>query len=179
MGSSVMAKSADSDASDVFTFADLYGEYGGRLRGYALSLARDSDRADDLVQETFIRATVYFGLLAQLNGHQRQAWLNRVLRNLFLDEMRTRRRQEVLATRLAEGNQAAAVAARSAYSDIQLVEELLERAPNHYQEILRQHYFQGMTSEQIAGILDVPAATVRSRLRLAIKWLCAHRRELR
>ena len=173
-----MAESADSDASDELTFADLYGEYASRLRGYALNLAHDSDRADDLVQETFIRATVYFGLLAQLNGHQRQAWLNRVLKNLFLDEVRTRRRQEALATRLAEGNQAAAVAAHGAYSDIQLVEELLERAPDHYQEILRQHYFQGMTGEQIAGILGIPAATVRSRLHLAIKWLRAHRKEL-
>jgi len=174
-----MAKTAGSDESDELTFADLYGDYAGRLRGYALSLAHDSDRADDLVQETFIRASVYFGLLAQLNGHQRQAWLNRVLKNLFLDEMRTRRRQEALATRLAEGNQAATVAARSAYSDIKLVEELLERAPDHYQEILRQHYFQGMTGEQIAGILGAPAATVRSRLHLAIKWLRTHRKELR
>src|SRR5512136_434399 len=147
-----MAKSTDSDAGDELTFAELYGEYAGRLRGYALNLAHDSDRADDLVQETFIRASVYFALLAQLNGHQRQAWLNRVLKNLFLDEMRTRRRQEALATRLAEGNHAAAVAARGAYSDIQLVEELLERAPDHYQEILRQHYFEGMTGEQIACI---------------------------
>jgi RNA polymerase sigma-70 factor (ECF subfamily) len=177
MGSSVMAKSAESDASDELTFADLYGDYAGRLRGYALSLARDSDRADDLVQETFIRASVYFGLLAQLNGYQRQAWLNRVLKNLFLDEMRTRRRQEALATRLAVGNQAAAIAARSAYSDIQLVEELLEGAPDHYQEILRQHYFEGLTSEQIGGSLGIPAATVRSRLHLAIKWLRVHREE--
>jgi len=41
------------------TFADLYNEFEDKLRRYAMSLVRDPDRADDLVQETFIRAMAH------------------------------------------------------------------------------------------------------------------------
>ncbi len=49
------------------TLADLYDEFEGWLRRYALRLAWEPDRADDLVQETFIRAMAHLPLLEQLN----------------------------------------------------------------------------------------------------------------
>jgi RNA polymerase sigma-70 factor, ECF subfamily len=154
-------------------FEDLYAEYASRLRGYALSLTRDADQADDLVQETFIRASGHMELLAQLNGYQRRAWLNRVCKNLFLDEMRTLRRREALVNRLGQSLECAAPPAAGT-----LTQAALDLVPERYRDVLEQHYVMGMTSEQIAGELGIPAATVRSRLHLAIKWLRSQRSRL-
>jgi len=154
------------------TIADLYEEFETMLRRYAMSLARDSDRADDLVQETFIRAWAHLELLGQLNHHQRRAWLYQVLKNLFLDEQRARQRQRVLVEQLAREPQITSYPSPDVIS-----QELFELVPERYRELLHQRYVLGMTSKEIGRELGIPAATVRSRLHLAIKWLRAHKSE--
>jgi RNA polymerase sigma-70 factor (ECF subfamily) len=155
------------------TFDELYGEHASGLRRYAISLAKDADRADDLAQETLIRASTHMALLADLNPYQRRAWLNRTCKNLFLDELRSLRRREALTTQLtAETAQAQEFAGPLAAGS--LVHAALELAPERYRTVLFQHYVLGMTGEEIARGLGVPAATVRSRLHLAVKWLRSH-----
>ena len=152
------------------TIADLYEEFEARLRRYAMSLARDSDRADDLVQETFIRAWAHLELLGQLNHYQRRAWLYQVLKNLFLDEQRARQRQQVLVKQLTWEAQIASYPSPGVMS-----QEFFDLVPERYRELLQQRYLLGMTSKEIGRQLGIPAATVRSRLHLAIKWLRAHK----
>ena len=151
------------------TIRDLYDEYEARLHRYALSLARDHDRADDLVQETMIRAMGNLVLLGQLNRYQRQAWMYRVLKNLFIDQERARQRREVLVERLARQTDpdSAPVAAM-------LARELMEQVPERYRDLLHKRYILGQTSVEIGRDLGIPAATVRSRLYLARKWLRTH-----
>ena len=154
------------------TLGDLYDEFGPRLRRYAASLARDAYQADDLLQETFIRATVHRALLRQLNRYQRQAWLYRVLKNLFIDEQRSRQRQEDLVEQLTQQAEIAPFT-----PDDLVFTDLLEMASDSDRELLEQRYVLGMTSREIAEELDIPPATVRSRLRLVIKRLRAHYRK--
>jgi RNA polymerase sigma-70 factor (ECF subfamily) len=151
------------------TIHDLYDEYEARLRRYALSLARDYDRADDLVQETMIRAMGNLVLLRQLNRYQRQAWMYRVLKNLFIDQERARQRREVLVERLATQTEP-----ESAPVAAMLARELMEEIPERYRDLLHKRYILGQTSGEIGRELGIPAATVRSRLYLARKWLRAH-----
>jgi len=155
------------------TIADLYEEFETSLHRYAMSLARDPDRADDLVQETFIRAWAHLELLRQLSPHQRRAWLYRVLKNLFLDRERARQRRQALAEQLGRQAQYATYP-----SPAMMWQGLLDLVPERYRELLHQRYVLGMTSREIGRELGIPAATVRSRLHLAIKWLRAHQSEL-
>ena len=159
--------------SDGNQFDDLYAEYASGLRRYAISLTHDADQADDLVQETFIRAAGHLELLIGLNSYQRRAWLNRVCKNRFLDELRTYRRRETLVNQLARSIEWAAPPSAGT-----LTQDVLDLVPEQYRDVLEQHYVMGMTSEQIAGELGIPPATVRSRLHLAIKWLRSHRSRL-
>ena len=61
------------------SIAELFEEYEESLRRYAMSLVHNRDWADDLVQETFIRAWSHLPLLGVLSPPQRRAWLRRVL----------------------------------------------------------------------------------------------------
>jgi RNA polymerase sigma-70 factor (ECF subfamily) len=155
------------------TIADLYEEFEPALRRYGMSLARDGDSADDLVQETFIRAWGHLELLGQLNVHQRRAWLYRVLKNLFLDRERAHGRQQALTEQL--GRQARLA---SYPSPATMSQGLLEVVPERYRELLHQRYVLGMTSREIGRERGIPAATIRSRMHLAMKWLRAHQSEL-
>jgi RNA polymerase sigma-70 factor (ECF subfamily) len=152
------------------TIAELYEEFEVRLRRYAISLVQDSDRADDLVQETLIRAMAHLELLEQLNPHQRRAWLYRVLKNRFIDEHRAHQREQVLAEQLAREAQYIV----SYHSPYAAWSDILGLVPEQYRDVLHQRYVLGMTSTEIGEELGVPPATVRSRLHLAIKWLRGH-----
>jgi RNA polymerase sigma-70 factor (ECF subfamily) len=145
------------------TLTDLYEEYEAPLRSYAARLARDRDRADDLVQETFLRAMNHVDLLALLEPHQRRAWLYRTLKNLFLDQEDARYRQEALVERLAWDVPAAGYRPHETISP-----NPFDLVPEHYRELFKMRYVWGMNSTEIAEQLGVPAATVRSRLHLAL-----------
>jgi RNA polymerase sigma-70 factor (ECF subfamily) len=150
----------------MLNIADLYEEFESGLSRYAGSLARDSDKANDLVSETFLQAMAHLPLVEHLNTYQRKAWLYRVLKNRFIDQRRAERRAQTLVERLAWMNELATPAA--------LGQDVFAQVPAQYRELLHLHYVLEMTSEEIGLKLGVPAATVRSRLRLAIKWLRAH-----
>ena len=146
--------------------AELYREHRERLERYAMSLTHDTHRTDDLVQETLVRAISHLRLLERLNPYQRRAWLYRTLKNRFLDEQRREQRQRTLFSRLAKD---AARADRQAVPG--RLYELLDRVPERYRDVLYKRYALGMTSSEIGRDLGIPAATVRSRLHLAISRL--------
>jgi len=155
------------------TIQDLYDLFEAKLHRYAVNLARDEDRADDLVQETLIRAMGNLMLLQRLNPYQRQAWMYRVIKNLFIDGERRRERQEALLEHLAWEAELDAAPATT-----MLAAEMIDLVPEQYRDVLHRRYVLGQTSEEIGNDCGVPAATVRSRLYLARKWLRTHHPEL-
>jgi RNA polymerase sigma-70 factor (ECF subfamily) len=155
------------------TLPGLYTQFASTLYRYAVGLTRDPDRGDDLVQETFMRAMGHMALLSELKVPQRRAWLYRTLRNLFLDQERGRQRRETLVGHLIRQTEEI-----HNYLQPHVISEVLDMIPERYREMLERRYLLGMTSQEIANELDIPAATVRSRFRLAYKWLRKHRSEL-
>jgi RNA polymerase sigma-70 factor (ECF subfamily) len=147
----------------------LFTDFEKSLRRYAENLTHDYDQADDLVQEAFIQAVAHAELFNKLNPFQRRSWLYQVVKNRFIDQVRANRRRQTLLKELAD------VASSEEPSTAYAGEiNLFKRVPDRYKELLVQRYVFGMTSEEIAQALDIPAATVRSRIRLAIQWLRSH-----
>lgn len=163
---------ADPTESDALTIGDLYDDFEEPLHRYAVRLTGDADRADDLVQETLIRAMSHLPLLGQLHPYQRRAWMYRVLKNRFLDEERARQRRRDLARRVAQSTPFV-----QDPTAMVLPPDLLDQIPEHYGEVLQKRYLLGMKSEEIGQELGIPAATVRSRIHLALKWLRQHQAE--
>jgi len=149
------------------TLAELYEAYETNLHDYAHRLVKDQDQADDLVQDTFIRAMGHLPLLATLKPYQQRAWLQQTLKNLFLDELRTQRRQAALLTAL-EDEERRAVIDPFAQS---LSSNPLHSLPSDLGELFEMRYTLGMDSSEIGAALGIPAATVRSRLHFAMKKL--------
>lgn len=157
---------ADYSANPGITITEIYEGLAPELRRFALSLAREDAAADDLVSETMLKAMANLPLLGGLAQYQRRAWLYRVLKNLFLDGLRSRRRQDALLQHLGRMDEEPAVYA--------LPPELMEQVPERFQELLNLRFCLGMSSDEIGEKLGIPAATARSRLHLAIQWLRTH-----
>jgi RNA polymerase sigma-70 factor, ECF subfamily len=152
-----------------FDIADMFSEYEARLHRYAYHLTKDDHAAADLVQETFIKAMTHIWQLRSMNLHQRQAWLYKVLKNLFLDRQRAHQRERALFQRLDDLTQATFEPGEKLS-----LEGAMDRIPETYREVLHLRYVQEMNSTEIGTHLDLPPATVRSRLHMAMKWLRTH-----
>lgn len=139
------------------------------LYGHALSLTRNADEAEDLVQETTLRAFRGFGSF-RADGPVR-AWLLTILRNLFINGYRSRVRNPRPVSLDALENPDPVVPVepgpeRQVFS--QLESEAIARAvanlPADYREVLILSDMRGMSYQEIAEQLDLPLGTVRSRL---------------
>ncbi len=156
------------------TLTDLYKEFERKLRRYAISLVHDAHKADDLVQDTFLRSMGHLKLLEQLNTNQRQAWLYRTLKNLVLDEQYARQREQILMEQLARQKQLIQDIQTDSHPMLEiLTQDILDQVPPRYRELLYKRYVLGLNSQEIACELGIPAETVRSRLHLALKKLRA------
>jgi RNA polymerase sigma-70 factor, ECF subfamily len=141
-----------------------------RLRAFAISLCGSVERADDLVQETMLRA---FAHLDQFQpGTNMSAWLFTILRNLFRSEYRKRRREvEDVDGSLAESMVSQPEqAGRIEFKELQAA--LAQLLPDQ-REALILVAASGLSYEQAAEICGCPVGTVKSRVSRARTQLAA------
>jgi RNA polymerase sigma-70 factor (ECF subfamily) len=134
------------------------------LRAFALSLTHNSDRADDLIQETVLRAWKNRDSFAP--GTKLNAWLFTILRNNFHTEFRKRRRE----VEDADGSYANRL--RSAPEQIHKLEihdlqTALDQLVPEQREALLLVAAQGLSYEEVAAICETAVGTIKSRVNRA------------
>ena len=151
------------------------------LYSAAYRLTRNSADAEDLVQETFLRA--YRGFHQFEEGTNLKAWLYRILMNTFINEYRRRQRQpqtvsedEVpdwyLYSKMAETGvePSAETSVIEALPDEE-VQEALSSLPDQFRMAVLLADVEGFSYKEIADIMGVPIGTVMSRLHRGRKAL--------
>ncbi|MFN2201474.1 MAG: RNA polymerase sigma factor, partial [Caldilineaceae bacterium] len=108
-----------------------------------------------------------------LKKHQRRAWLYRTLKNRFLDQQQMWKRREDLNQEIGRNFMATA---RNA--NLGMLANPFDLVPEQYRELVHMRYVMGMNSSEISEKLGIPAATVRSRLHLAMKEMRRNRYKL-
>jgi RNA polymerase sigma-70 factor, ECF subfamily len=144
-----------------------------RLRAFALGLALDSSRADDLVQAGCERA------LSRRHqwqtGTRLDSWMFRILKNLWIDQFRSgERTEDVEVEALAELPSAQWTASVEASMTLEQVLEHLAKLPVDMRTVLIAVCVEDLSYKEAAALLDVPVGTVMSRLaraRLALHKL--------
>jgi RNA polymerase sigma-70 factor (ECF subfamily) len=143
-------------------------EHLDALYGLAVYLTRNGSEAEDLVQETYLRA-FRFSHRFQPGTHLR-AWMFQILRNTFLTFYREREREPALSEDGVPEGEAAPMfqnapkedpASRGARVDL---ERALVSLPEEFRTILLLVEVQGFPLEEVAEIMDCPVGTVKSRL---------------
>jgi RNA polymerase sigma factor (sigma-70 family) len=143
------------------------------LYNFARWIARDADDAEDLVQETYLKALRSFSSFQ--TGTNFRAWMFRILRNTFLSSRKTFERRMIDTLESEENVPELAVVTETFEtilmnrSRIQRVQRAIEDLPPHYRETLLLCEVEEMSYQQIAEILSIPIGTVMSRLARARK----------
>ncbi|WP_325097896.1 sigma-70 family RNA polymerase sigma factor [Nocardia gipuzkoensis] len=155
------------DQSDELMRA-LYREHATPLWRYTLGLVRDRGRAEDIVQETLLRAWQRPNVLDQSTTSAR-AWLFTVARNLAVDEHRSARSRREFRTDSPPERATPDQSDRAL--DGWLVADALGRLSADHREVIVRAYYRGLSTQQIAEELDVPAGTVKSRMHYGMRAL--------
>ncbi|MGB6008848.1 sigma-70 family RNA polymerase sigma factor [Castellaniella sp.] len=140
------------------------------LRRYARALTGDQAWADDLVQDTLERALSRTRLWRP--GSNLRAWLLTVLRNLFIDQLRTRRELPV-ADETAPWRDLAAPVTEIDGLVLRDVQRALYRLPIEQREVLLLVGLEELSYQEAAKVLGVPIGTVMSRVARGRKHLRA------
>jgi RNA polymerase sigma-70 factor (ECF subfamily) len=133
-----------------------------RLRRYARALTRSADRADDLVQETLLRAISKSHLWQ--TGTDIRAWLFTIMHNHYVNMVRRAMRDEASVDIDQMSSSLVAITDPSASSQLRELEQSLARLPGEQREVILLVGLEGMSYETAAKVLSVPVGTVRSRL---------------
>jgi RNA polymerase sigma-70 factor (ECF subfamily) len=146
-------------------------EHLDALYGFAIVLTRDQTAAEDLVQETYLRALRAFGQLVP--DSNLKGWLFTILRNLWLNQLRHERSGPRFIELEAEEEDhrvwpesLAPDPYRTLLRKVEReeVRAALDQLPRQYREVIVLREIEGFSYRQIAGILGCPAGTVMSRL---------------
>jgi RNA polymerase sigma-70 factor (ECF subfamily) len=140
------------------------------LHGFAMVLTRNQTDAEDLVQETYLRAVQAFDRL--IPGSNLKAWLFAIMRNVWLNQLRHKRSGPLfveLDGRQGYGNGNGALGADPYVLCVGKLEReeiltAMEQLPQAYREIILLRHVEGFNYRQISSILGCPAGTVMSRL---------------
>jgi RNA polymerase sigma-70 factor (ECF subfamily) len=158
-------------------WADVVARYADVVYTMAYRLTGDDEEARDLAQDVLLR--LHKGLKRYREGNF-EGWLYRTTMNAFRDRLRRRKRlREDALPEDAPRRLAAATGVEDRISQIELhdvVQEALTQLPPEYREAVVLRDLEGRSYEEIAGILDIPAGTVRSRIhrgREALRQLLA------
>jgi RNA polymerase sigma-70 factor (ECF subfamily) len=138
------------------------------LYSYALVLTHNRSEAEDLVQETYVRA---LGAMGRLRADSNvKSWLFTILRNIWFNQLRQQRTAKLVALDGEEGAVNIAEPAKDPYAfyvgkiEHEQVRQAIQQLPADFREIILLREFEELSYQEIATILGCPAGTVMSRL---------------
>ncbi len=160
--------------ADANALERLCDQHAAALWRYAWRLTGDHAHAEDVVQETLLRAWQHPSVLS--NGQSPRAWLFTVARNMVIDDRRSARfRHEVIP---ADGSGPAgtvrnhwAVDEAGAALNRALIGDAMAQLSAEHRAVVGRSYYQGWTTAQIAADLGIAEGTVKSRLHYALRAL--------
>jgi len=154
------------------SFEKFYHRFAPVLYGSLLSWVSDSQTAENLLQDTFMKAWTNRETYDPMKGRV-FTWLYNISRNVCIDYYRSRQykksRQAILSddiSSLINGN-------RPTYlrTDIIGIRKFLEKLRKEEKEVVELMYFKGFTQKEIARVMKMPLGTVKTKMSMAIKNL--------
>lgn len=167
-GKSLRPTRTEADESRATALRELHDRYAVVLWRYAVSLTHRPADAEDIVQETLLRAWRSPDLLREEPSAVR-GWLFTVARNLVIDQARSaRRRHEHTSAEIDAGLTGDRI---DRLFDEMLLTDALASLSEHHREAIVLAYYGGRGTAELAAQLGIPEGTVKSRLHYGLRAL--------
>ncbi len=163
-------------AGDRNAISHLIERHRRRVRDYIYMLVKDRDAADDIFQETFIKAVRVIDEGRYVDSGKFLSWILRIAHNQVIDYFRARKQNRqvneseagydmLAAMRLAEGSVEDAMVSEQTEREVRALVEML---PAEQREVVLMRYFGGLSFKEIAEQTDVSINTALGRMRYAL-----------
>jgi RNA polymerase sigma-70 factor, ECF subfamily len=165
-------------AGEIDAMNTLYARYGGLAYSLAVRILGDPGRAEDVVQDAFVRMWKRASSFDVRRGSLR-TWLLTVVRNRAIDYLRGLSGRERDEIELPEGLRAEGEGSDpwrevSQSLERRAVREALGVLPREQRQAIELAYFGGYSQQEISRMVDVPLGTIKGRTRLALEKLCSY-----
>lgn len=163
-------------AGDNAAFDLLLNRHKNKLYNYILSIVKDEDQADDIFQDTFVKAITTIRQGRYSDQGKFGAWISRIARNLVIDTFRQDKAEASVSTddtnydilnrrELSEGT------VEDLLIDLQIeddIRKLVEELPEEQRKVLKMRYYKDLSFKEIANLTGVSINTALGRMRYAI-----------
>ncbi len=157
-------------------FDTLLNRHQDRLFNYIFFIVRSKEVAEDIFQETFVKAIVTLQQGRYTNDGKFSAWITRIAHNLVIDQFRTERNENTISNdetemdllndaRLSEGNIENQMVNEQVLKDVRM---LIDELPDCQREVVFMRYYQDMSFKDIADATGVSINTALGRMRYAV-----------
>ena len=157
-------------------FDILLNRHQDRLFNYIYFVVRSKEVAEDLFQETFVKAIVTLQQGRYTNDGKFAAWITRIAHNLVIDQFRTERNENTVSNdeteidlfndaRFSEGNIENRMVNDQVLKDVRM---LIDELPDCQREVVYMRYYQDLSFKEIADITGVSINTALGRMRYAV-----------
>jgi RNA polymerase sigma-70 factor (ECF subfamily) len=164
------------------SFDTVVDAYQRRLYGFALRMSGNREDAEEIVQDTFVRAYRALGKMTdeQKRDLRLQPWLYTITLNVTRNRLRSKKPTNVALDSLADPDALLKTAQEAPESpetivergaDLRLVEQALLELPMHLRAAATLRFIEGRSHPEIAEILDQPIGTVKSHVHRAVRIL--------
>ena len=161
----------DSDAFDT-----LVARYQQKIYSYILFLVHDDEVADDLFQETFMKAIVTIRQGRYVESGRFSAWLTRIAHNLVIDKYRQDRNSNVISNDASDADLFNDVSLSDITVEMKMITEqsltdvgrLLKELPDNQKEVLYMRFYQDLSFKEIADATGVSINTALGRMRYGL-----------
>ena len=165
---------SEVSAGKVDAYGKIVGRYHGRLYNFIYRFVGDRETAEDIVQETFLRAfrkRDEYRAIANFS-----TWLFTIAGNLAKSELRRRKRWRMISAErdeetdtgmeLPDESARPDKVAESSIADVQ-IQNAINSLPNNYRQVILLRDVEGMSYQEISEIVDCPVGTVKTRVNRA------------
>lgn len=157
-------------------FDALLRRHQARVFNFIHNVVKDEDVANDIFQDTFIKALVTIKQGRYTETGKFGGWLSRIAHNLIIDYYRQEKSENLQSTNLNDSDILNRKELCGGTIEDQMVEEqtradvkeLIERLPELQKDVLKMRYYQGLSFKEIAEITDVSINTALGRMRYAL-----------
>jgi RNA polymerase sigma-70 factor, ECF subfamily len=153
---------------DPQAFQELFRLYGPRIKAMMMRQGADATAAEDIAQEALFAVWRKAHLFAAQKGGV-ATWIYTIARNLRIDRLRRQASSQELPEEMIDiaSDDDLPDEALNRSQERERIRKVLETLPPEQYEVVRLSYIEGLSHNEIAGVLGAPIGTVKSRMRLA------------